>query len=135
MICRLPNIPGHATVVRWLVEKDDFRTLYTRARENRADARCDRIDQYVRDMIAGIIPSDVCRVAIIAETWLASKENPKRYGESVDITATVLTGSLSDVEVAQRVANLLSAVELPTTPGRLLLTATPEVLDIEVSKP
>jgi hypothetical protein len=75
------DMPSRETLYAWLAEKTDFSDNYARAREDRADWRSDRIDDYVRQMLAGEIDPAAARVAIDAEKWQAGKEKPKRYGE------------------------------------------------------
>lgn len=75
------GMPSRETLYAWLGEKPDFSDNYARAREDRADWRSDRIDDYVRQMLAGEIDPAAARVAIDAEKWQAGKEKPKRYGE------------------------------------------------------
>ena len=60
--------------------------ITTRAREERADARQDYIDELAERLIAGDIPSDAARVAIDAEKWQMAKEKPKVYDNKVENT-------------------------------------------------
>src|SRR5690606_15500761 len=65
------------------LKHDEFAAMYARAREARADFRAERIDGYVKKIIDKTLPPDAARVAIDAEKWLASKEQPKRYGDKI----------------------------------------------------
>lgn len=85
LICKLEDMPTQPTIRHWLREKPDFLLLYTRAREDRADMRNERIDEYKNSVLTGEIPPDVARVAIEAEKWQAAKENPRRYGDKVTL--------------------------------------------------
>jgi hypothetical protein len=62
---------------------EDFAVNYARAREARADARSDKIDRLIDQMLKGEIKSDVARVAIDALKWQAGREMPKRYGDKI----------------------------------------------------
>jgi hypothetical protein len=62
---------------------EDFAVNYARAREARADARSDKIDRPIDQMLKGEIKSDVARVAIDALRWQAGREQPKRYGDKI----------------------------------------------------
>lgn len=84
-LCALENMPDVTTIYRWLREKPDFYQIYTLARENRAEIRNERIDDYKRSVLNGDIPPDVARVVIDAEKWQAAKENPRRYGDKVTL--------------------------------------------------
>lgn len=84
-ICAATGMPNSVTVWRWLGESEEFRNNYARARQDRADARADKIDGIVSDMLAGTVDPQAARVAIDAHKWLASKEQPKRYGDRLGI--------------------------------------------------
>ncbi len=83
------DMPGSATILRWLgkdgPEFETFRGLYARAREARADARFERIDQVLLDMRAKAIDAAQARVEIDAIKWQAGKENDRRYGEAMTL--------------------------------------------------
>lgn len=84
-ICEAAGMPGSVTVWRWLEANEEFRNNYARARTERADARADKIDGIVSDVLAGKVDAQAARVAIDAHKWLASKEQPKRYGDKIDV--------------------------------------------------
>ena len=94
-ICEVAGMPARTTVWRWLEVSEEFRNNYARARTDRADARADKIDGIVSDVLAGKIDSQAARVAIDAHKWLAGKEQPKRYGDKIDVEHS---GSV-DIEV------------------------------------
>lgn len=83
------------TFYRWLGSKDPagsesqpfdmLRQQYLRAREVRADARFERIDQVVADMRGKVIDHNQARVEIDAIKWQTGKENAKRYGDAVTL--------------------------------------------------
>lgn len=81
------SMPEETTIYKWLAKHDDFVQQYTLARERRADARSDRIDEYKEQVLQGKIAADVARIVIDTEKWQAGKENPKRYGDR-----TILAG-------------------------------------------
>jgi hypothetical protein len=79
----MDGMPSAQTIRRWRIDREDFCSNYARAREARADFRAERIDGYVQKVIDKSLPPDAARVAIDAEKWLASKEQPKRYGDKI----------------------------------------------------
>ena len=85
-ICQRDDMPDRDTIYSWLRNNKAFSDNYTRAREDRADWRSDRIDEYVRKMVDGEIDANVARVAIDAEKWQAGKEKPKRYGDKLELS-------------------------------------------------
>jgi hypothetical protein len=88
---------------------------YARAREHRADARADRIDEICDELHRGKLDPNAARVLIDAEKWQAGKEMPKRYGDRVEVDAK---------------AGLV-VVETPTA-IKALLEAMPELLSGKV---
>jgi len=117
----MPDLPGSTTILRWLgnegPEFEAFRALYARAREARADARFERIDQVLLDMRAKTIDAQQARVEIDAIKWQAGKENARRYGESVTLKG--------DKDNPFRVAKPQDLTE----PELLALAAGPAALD------
>lgn len=104
--CAGPDMPNKDTIFAWLMDDQDFSDQYARARENRADARSDRIDELTDEVKAGTLGHAEARVIIDAEKWQAGKENSKRYGDKINVDADVRT-SLSDDQLEYRVAFLL----------------------------
>lgn len=89
--CEL-NGRKYETVSHWMVTNDWFAGEYARAREARADARADRIDAIRDRVVAGSLDPNAARVAIDAEKWQAGKEQPKRYGDRLEIDGKVDAG-------------------------------------------
>lgn len=99
--CRVEGMPDKETVRRWLSTQDEpvrmddgtlkpgpytaFRAHYARACELRGEARNDEIDDYKAKLILKKIDPMTARVLIDATKWQASKEAPKKYGESVTL--------------------------------------------------
>jgi len=69
-----------------LTKNDDLAKRYAQAREKRADARAESIDDLCAKVISGEIDPNAARVAMDAQKWLTARENPKRYGEKLDVT-------------------------------------------------
>lgn len=80
-ICQLPGMPSNETVRQWMIEDAELAANYARARELRADARADRIDEITSMIIDGKLDPQAAKVIIDAEKWLAGKEQPKKYGD------------------------------------------------------
>jgi len=75
--------PSRVTLYKWLRDHEDFLNNYARAREARADARSDRIDEICKKVENKTMDPQAARVIIDAEKWQAGKERPKRYGDRV----------------------------------------------------
>jgi hypothetical protein len=96
-ICQDDEMPGKATVMRWLGEKDKqaFRDQYAHAREAQADHLAEEIlqiaddgtnDTYKDDKGDVLTDHDVIarsRLRVDARKWLASKMAPKKYGDKI----------------------------------------------------
>jgi hypothetical protein len=80
-IAEMAGMPTQRQLASWRRTIPEFRELLEEARIARADARSDRVDQLLDDLVAGKIDHGTARVAIEAELKLASKEAPGRYGD------------------------------------------------------
>lgn len=96
-ICEAADMPGRATVMRWLANNSQFRDQYARAKEEQADVLADEIvaiaDEDDTKVIAGgdgttVVVFDSTAVArnrlrVDARKWVASKLKPKKYGDRI----------------------------------------------------
>ena len=112
-ICADPWMPSRTTVKEWIRTNGALARQYGCALEVRADSRSDRIDGYVRKLLAGEMTPDAARVAISAEQWLASKEFPRRYGRH----AAQETAPLKDMSDAQVDAQIATLMDRMTSDG------------------
>ncbi|MEG0182009.1 MAG: hypothetical protein RR704_00935 [Stenotrophomonas sp.] len=87
------GMPDARTIFRWLATEDAdgtlgfeaFRQQYVRAREIRADARFERLDEIMAMVEDKKLDPAAARVMMDAIKWQAGKENAKRYGEAVTL--------------------------------------------------
>lgn len=86
-ICAMDDMPSEDTLYRWKRTIPEFSENFARAREHRADARQDRIDFIAEQCGEGAIDPAVARVMIDAEKWQMSKEQPKAYGDRIEVEA------------------------------------------------
>jgi len=84
-VCRDSALPSIRTVMRWLAENEAFRQDYARAREAKADADADNIGDIAARVLTGEYDPQAARVAIDALKWAASKMQPKKYGDKLDL--------------------------------------------------
>lgn len=84
-ICKRKDMPSNETVREWMLEDDELAVMYACARELRADARADRIDELTQMVLDKKLDPAAARVIIDSEKWLAGKELPKRYGEKMTL--------------------------------------------------
>jgi hypothetical protein len=121
-LCEPAGMPTPRQVASWRREHPEFRELCEEARTARADARSDRIDQLLDDLVAGKIDAASCRVAIEMELKLAGKEAPARYGDVTKVQqeisgpggaplAVQIVDDASLIKAARWVADLLSRAD------------------------
>lgn len=110
-----PGFMARSAILNWLAEDAMFRDQYEAARIARADARAERIDAIVDKVLKRRIDPQSARVAIDAEKWQAGKENTKRYGDRIDVTADVNVRALSDDELDAKIAERAAAAGLAIT--------------------
>lgn len=104
--CATEGMPAESTIFLWLYEDEDFSERYARARERRADARAERIDEICEDVKAGTLKPDAARVIIDAEKWQAGKENSSRYGDRIQVDGD-MNVKMSDEQLDARLSKLL----------------------------
>jgi hypothetical protein len=93
VICADESMPSQPTVYAWLDKHEEFLKKYETARTKRADARSDRIDGISRKVEDGKIEPNAAAVILKAEMWQAGRENPKKYGDKVNVEATGKDGA------------------------------------------
>lgn len=78
-ICAEEGMPGNTAVYRWRQKYPEFEEKYARAKEFRADNRCDKIDALLEKVEKGEIDPQAAKVILDGWKWQAGHENPKRY--------------------------------------------------------
>ncbi len=91
-ICKGSGMPSLRTVMNWQRTHEDFALALDRAREHRADARVEAISDYAEQVRTGKLDYNAGRVAIDALKWLASKEQPRKYGDRIVSEVAVKVG-------------------------------------------
>jgi terminase small subunit-like protein len=97
VICaKNPMFPSRATILRWIHEKPDFRSLYARAKQTQTEAIFDEILQIADRVRPGTTTKvnargkterrvsdmvDRARLQVDARKWCLSKLLPKRFGD------------------------------------------------------
>lgn len=98
-ICKNNGV-DYSTFKRWVVDNESFRAQYARAKEEQAEMlvedMLDIADDSSNDTIEtekGPIPNNEwinrSRLRVDTRKWIASKLLPKKYGDKLDVTATV----------------------------------------------
>lgn len=120
----LLSVPSLSTAMRQLASNDEFRALYTRAKELQADYLADETieiaDEANGDAVlafnadgtpyAKMDGNNVRRseVMIKARQWMAAKLNARRYGDKVDVTSGgEPLPALAPLAIDQRVQSIL----------------------------
>ena len=98
-VLRQTDMPSSQTFYLWINEDESKSKQYVRACRDRADGIFDEIieiadennaDVYVDDTGEAKIDGNTVarsRLKIDARKWVASKLNPKKYGDKVDVTS------------------------------------------------
>ena len=115
--CDIEGMPNKDTIYSWLFEDAEFSDQYTRARERRADARAERIDEICERVDTGELKPDAARVIIDAEKWQAGKENAKRYGDRLQLDGD-MNVKLSDNQLDAKIAQLVGKAGIAGALGR-----------------
>lgn len=99
-ICEAEDMPNKSTVFRWLADNASFRDQYAHARESQADSLFDEIlaiadtpqigekRKVKEDGGIEISTGDMIehrRLQVDARKWMASKLQPKKYGDKIDV--------------------------------------------------
>lgn len=107
-ICKSENMPSIRTVYYWLKQKPEFLQLYTRAKEDSADALTDESLEIADNIVGNPVLIDGvpmqldgkvltvvdaasinhARLRIETRKWYASKLKPKKYGDKIDHEVT-----------------------------------------------
>lgn len=87
--CRENKEISYSRVMTWLRESEDFQKDYARAHVDSGDADADQIKDITNRVVAGELDPQAARVAIDALKWTAGKRQPKKYGDKLEIDATV----------------------------------------------
>lgn len=86
-ICEAEEMPNRSTVIRWMAADDEFASKCARAREMQADLMDDLILETADASTPETAASD--RVKISAYQWRASKLQPKKYGDKLDVNGSM----------------------------------------------
>lgn len=84
-VCKDDDMPSEDAVYSWLGKHADFAEKYARARHLRSFRRYEQVDQIGEDMRAGLIDAQQARVLIDAIKWQTGKENPKVFGDKLEL--------------------------------------------------
>lgn len=96
-VCEADDMPHRDSVHYWLASDKEFSDKYARACKIRREGKFYEMERIART------EEDVARARLINDTlkWQLSKEDPKKYGDKLDVTSdgeklpTPLLGSLS----------------------------------------
>lgn len=102
-ICKAKDLPSAETVRVWLSEDRAFSAQYARAREDQADFYADEIIE-IADSTSD---PNKARVQIDARKWKASKLQPKKYGDKIDVNHSGSIQTMSEEQVDARLSELL----------------------------
>lgn len=102
-ICEADDMPAAETIRAWLIEDGSFSVQYARAREEQADFYADQII----DIADEAKDANLARLQIDARKWKASKLQPKKYGDKIDLNHSGSIEHLTDEQLESKLAILL----------------------------
>lgn len=102
-ICEADDMPAAETIRVWLIDDSEFSVQYARAREEQADFYADEII----DIADKAKDANLARLQIDARKWKASKMQPKKYGDKLDLNHTGTIENLTDAQLESKLALLL----------------------------
>lgn len=135
-ICDSDDMPSKTSVMRWLLADDTFRDQYTRAREVQADTLFDDIldiaDDARNDWMMRRGEEDAgwqangehiqrSKLRLDARKWMASKLQPKKYGEKLELAGDPSAPLIPVLNVTIGKPGLVPASQAggsPTKPGK-----------------
>jgi hypothetical protein len=79
-ICRSEGMPCVSTIMKWRAAKPEFREQYLAAQLDRSDTHAEEALKIADDPD---IPSDQKRIMVETRKWVATKQNPRKYGDRV----------------------------------------------------
>lgn len=116
-ICADPWMPSRVSLLEWVRSAPELARQYRRAMEERTYMRSDRIDGYMRDLMAGKITPAAARVLFDTERWQMSKEHPKCFGPRV-VVEPAACEHLTDEQIDSRINRL--SLKISSTLGSAL---------------
>lgn len=85
-VCKKAGMPSKATVFRWLGEHDEFRVMYEKATEDRADGQVDEIVDIADSCKPDPDSIRKARLQIYARIEAVQKMKPRKYGRQLQLT-------------------------------------------------
>jgi hypothetical protein len=132
-LCEQGGMPTARQLARWRRTIPEFAEAYEQARNARADARSDRIDEALNDLRKGKISAADCRVIVETELKMARVEAPNRYVEptrsevSAEVHSTVTSTHHNLIpdrrDLARAIVEILRTAPLSDAPEPLPITS------------
>lgn len=82
-ICSADNMPDKATILRWLLDSEEFATIIARARTNQIEHYMDLIFEKAETCDLTTESIQKAKLEIDNIKWVASKLLPKKYGDKM----------------------------------------------------
>lgn len=93
--CRNEKKPALSTVTRWIVQNDEFRVQYARAREAGGFAAADAILDLSNRANDGEVDANTARIAMDGYKWSAERMAPKSHLVRTEMDLISSDGSMS----------------------------------------
>ena len=86
----------YTAVHRMIMRDEELSKRYDEARASRALVHAGRIEALVDDVEAGKTPADAGRVVLQGRQWLASRMDPKHWGEQIKVQQDIKVQDVTD---------------------------------------
>jgi hypothetical protein len=85
-VCKKAGMPSKATVYRWLADHPEFRPMYEKATDDRADGQVDEIVDIADNCKPDPDSVRKARLQIYARIEAVQKMKPRKYGRQLQLT-------------------------------------------------
>jgi hypothetical protein len=104
-------MPKRATIYRWILNNDEFRDKYCKAREYQGDYSADYLSDIGEDVRNEVLSADRARVMADIHKWVAARRAPRKYGDQINVNQTATFKTVTDEPLTreERQARWMSA--------------------------
>lgn len=78
--------PSHETIRKWRRDNPDFDTQFLQARQDGVHVYVDEMREIENEIRNGRLDPAAARVILDTRKWIASKLNPRTYGDKIEAT-------------------------------------------------
>ena len=95
-ICKMDRMPKRTTVYNWVLNNEEFRDKYSRAREYQGDFSADYLYDLSEEVRHKELTPDQARVMGNFHMWTAARRAPRKYGDQIKVDQTATFKTVTD---------------------------------------